>query len=80
MSADEHDLPADEHDLLMEISAAASAADMGPGTLRAYDREGLLKPIRTPSGTRLYTPEMVARARQIKAMRLRRFGAGRRRA
>lgn len=55
--------------LFMRIGRAARAAGMAPGTLRAYDREGLLVPLRDADGERLYTPEMVEAARRIKAQR-----------
>jgi DNA-binding transcriptional MerR regulator len=65
---------------LMRIGDAARAGDMAPGTLRTYDREGLVKPIRAADGERLYTRAMVDQAVQIKAQREARFGVGRRRA
>jgi DNA-binding transcriptional MerR regulator len=65
---------------LMRIGDAAAAGDMAPGTLRTYDREGLVKPIRTADGARLYTKAMVAQAMRIKAEREARFGVRRRRA
>ena len=33
--------------------------------LRVYERRGLLEPDRTPGGTRLYSPDDVARLRRI---------------
>jgi hypothetical protein len=61
------DLMSDE--VLMRISDAAKAGQMTTGTLRTYDREGLLKPIRDSAGERLYTPAMVEQAIRIKAER-----------
>jgi DNA-binding transcriptional MerR regulator len=55
--------------VLMPIGPAAKAGDMQPGTLRTYDRENLLKPLRDAAGNRLYTPAMVAKAIEIKAAR-----------
>lgn len=36
--------------------------------LRAYERAGLVMPSRTPGGTRLYSPEDVARLRRVQAL------------
>jgi MerR family transcriptional regulator/heat shock protein HspR len=36
--------------------------------LRAYERAGLVMPSRTPGGTRLYSPEDVARLRRIQVL------------
>ncbi len=37
------------------ISAVANKYQIHPQTLRAYEREGLLKPARTQGNTRIYT-------------------------
>jgi DNA-binding transcriptional MerR regulator len=79
-STNRADMVEQNGETLMLIGDAAKSGDMAPGTLRTYDREGLLTPIRAANGTRLYTPQMVARAREIKAEREARFGAGRRHA
>ena len=43
------------------ISAVAEMYDIHPQTLRLYEREGLLKPLRTEGNTRLYTDEDIER-------------------
>jgi len=43
------------------ISVAAELAGMHPQTLRAYETKGLVRPKRTPGGTRLYSEADVAR-------------------
>ena len=50
------------------ISVAAELADMHPQTLRMYEQRGLIKPKRSPKGTRLYSQEDVERLRRIQAM------------
>lgn len=43
------------------ISVAAEIAGMHPQTLRIYERRGLLRPFRTPGGTRRYSNEDLER-------------------
>ncbi|MEX1207186.1 MAG: helix-turn-helix transcriptional regulator [Acidimicrobiia bacterium] len=43
------------------ISVAAEIAGMHPQTLRIYERRGLLRPFRTPGGTRRYSDEDLER-------------------
>ena len=50
------------------ISVAAELAGMHPQTLRAYEAKGLVRPARTPGGTRLYSEEDVARLRLIQQL------------
>jgi MerR family transcriptional regulator/heat shock protein HspR len=50
------------------ISVAAELADMHPQTLRMYEQRGLIKPKRSPKGTRLYSQEDVELLRRIQAM------------
>lgn len=51
----------------MTIGRIARAAGAGVGTIRFYEREGLLeKPARTASGYRHYRPDVVARLRFIR--------------
>ena len=38
---------------------------MAPGTLRGLDRKGLLTPRRDWNGTRVYTPDDIARLRDL---------------
>lgn len=58
----DHDLPT------YVISVAAEMADLHPQTLRAYERDGLLQPYRTPGGTRRYSPRDVERLRLIRRL------------
>jgi MerR family transcriptional regulator/heat shock protein HspR len=58
----DHDLPT------YVISVAAEMADLHPQTLRAYERDGLLQPFRTPGGTRRYSPRDVERLRLIRRL------------
>ena len=50
------------------ISVAAQLADMHPQTLRMYEERGLIKPKRSPKGTRLYSQQDVERLRRIQEM------------
>ena len=50
------------------ISVAAELADMHPQTLRMYEQRGLIEPMRSPKGTRLYSQEDVERLRRIQEM------------
>jgi MerR family transcriptional regulator/heat shock protein HspR len=50
------------------ISVAASLAEMHPQTLRMYESRGLIKPKRSPKGTRLYSHADVERLRRIQEM------------
>ncbi|MEX0825508.1 MAG: helix-turn-helix transcriptional regulator [Acidimicrobiia bacterium] len=43
------------------ISVAAEIVGMHPQTLRIYERRGLLRPFRTPGGTRRYSDEDLER-------------------
>jgi MerR family transcriptional regulator/heat shock protein HspR len=47
------------------ISVAAELVGMHPQTLRLYEAKGLVRPARTPGGTRLYSDEDVERLRLI---------------
>jgi MerR family transcriptional regulator/heat shock protein HspR len=53
---------------LFSISVAAELSGLHPQTLRAYEREGLLEPTRTPGGTRRYSGAEVDRLREISAL------------
>lgn len=48
------------------ISIAAGLTGCHPRTLRIYEEEGLLEPVRTPSNIRLYSDEDVMRVRMIR--------------
>lgn len=50
------------------ISVAAELAELHPQTLRAYEREGLLRPARTEGGTRRYSERDVERLRFIRTL------------
>lgn len=50
------------------ISVAAELAGMHPQTLRAYEARGLVRPARTPGGTRLYSEDDVERLRLIQSL------------
>ena len=47
------------------IREAARRAGLAPGTLRGLDRKGLLTPRRDWNGTRVYTPDDIARLRDL---------------
>jgi len=48
------------------ISIAASIAGCHPRTLRIYEEEGLLEPVRTDTNIRLYSDEDLRRVRVIR--------------
>ncbi|SEQ28521.1 MerR family transcriptional regulator [Microlunatus flavus] len=50
------------------ISVASDLVGTGVQNLRAYERAGLLTPDRTSGGTRLYSPDDVARLRRIQRL------------
>jgi MerR family transcriptional regulator/heat shock protein HspR len=50
------------------ISVAAELAGMHPQTLRGYENKGLVRPKRTPGGTRLYSEADVERLRIIQRL------------
>ncbi|HEU0304757.1 MAG TPA: helix-turn-helix transcriptional regulator, partial [Gaiellaceae bacterium] len=50
------------------ISVAADLVGMHPQTLRIYEAKGLLRPGRTPGGTRLYSDEDVQRLQEIQRL------------
>jgi MerR family transcriptional regulator, heat shock protein HspR len=56
-----------QHGVFM-ISVAAELAEMHPQTLRMYEERGLIKPQRSPKGTRLYSQEDVERLRRIQEL------------
>lgn len=58
----------DSRDALFIISVAARLVEMHPSTLRKYERCGLLEPCRMSGRLRLYSPEDIARLRQIKSL------------
>jgi MerR family transcriptional regulator, heat shock protein HspR len=50
------------------ISVAAELVGMHPQTLRIYESKGLLRPGRTPGGTRLYSESDLERLRSIQRL------------
>ncbi|MEE8600178.1 heat shock protein transcriptional repressor HspR [Euzebya tangerina] len=50
------------------ISVAAELSGVHPQTLRTYERRGLLKPHRTPGGTRRYSARDVERVQLIQEL------------
>src|SRR5512132_460688 len=50
------------------ISVAAELAGLHPQTLRMYEARGLVRPARTPGGTRLYSEQDVDRLRLIQRL------------
>ena len=50
------------------ISIAAELAGLHPQTLRMYETRGLVRPARTPGGTRLYSEGDVERLRLIQRL------------
>ena len=50
------------------ISVAAELVGMHPQTLRMYETKGLVRPQRTPGGTRLYSDADLERLRAIQSL------------
>ena len=50
------------------ISVAADLVGMHPQTLRLYEKKGLVRPKRTPGGTRLYSENDIERLRMIQRL------------
>ena len=50
------------------ISVAAELVSMHPQTLRLYEARGLVRPARTPGGTRLYSEADLERLRLIQRL------------
>jgi MerR family transcriptional regulator/heat shock protein HspR len=53
---------------LFSISVAAELAGLHPQTLRIYEREGLLDPVRSAGGTRRYSRRDIDRLQEICAL------------
>jgi MerR family transcriptional regulator/heat shock protein HspR len=60
--------PVDPDAPVFVISVAAEMSELHPQTLRAYERDGLLRPFRTPGGTRRYSRRDVERLRLIRRL------------
>ena len=58
------------------IGRAASESKVSPGTLRIYEREGFLSPVRDSAGRRVYTAADVMAARRIAKERRAARGSG----
>jgi MerR family transcriptional regulator, heat shock protein HspR len=50
------------------ISVAAERVGMHPQTLRLYETKGLVRPARTPGGTRLYSDADIDRLRLVQRL------------
>ena len=50
------------------ISVAAELAGLHPQTLRMYENRGLLRPARTPGGTRLYSENDIERLKLVQRL------------
>ena len=50
------------------ISVAAELAGLHPQTLRMYETRGLIRPARTPGGTRLYSENDVERVKLVQRL------------
>jgi MerR family transcriptional regulator, heat shock protein HspR len=50
------------------ISVAAALVGMHPQTLRMYEAKGLIRPQRTPGGTRLYSEADIERLRIVQRL------------
>lgn len=50
------------------MSVAAELAGVHPQTLRTYERKGLIRPARTPGGTRRYSQREIERVRLIQQL------------
>ncbi len=50
------------------ITVASDLVGTGVQNLRAYERAGLVDPSRTAGGTRLYSPDDVARLRRVQSL------------
>ena len=50
------------------ISVAADLAGLHPQTLRMYEARGLVRPARTPGGTRLYSENDIERLRLVQRL------------
>jgi MerR family transcriptional regulator, heat shock protein HspR len=59
--------PMSDHPRYM-ISVAAELVGMHPQTLRIYENKGLVRPQRTPGGTRLYSEADVERLRIVQRL------------
>ncbi|MFC4624088.1 MerR family transcriptional regulator [Daeguia caeni] len=56
-------------DFHLKIAEAARALGVSPSTLRLWEQQGLIEPVRTPSGQRLYDAELLDRLKTIAWLR-----------
>ncbi len=61
-------MPKESSDAVYIISVAAELAGVHPQTLRIYERRGLIRPFRTPGGTRRYSEEDLERLGMIQEL------------
>jgi MerR family transcriptional regulator/heat shock protein HspR len=61
-------IPASSSTGVFAISVAAEMVSMEIQNLRVYERRGLLDPERTAGGTRLYSPDDIARLVRIREL------------
>ena len=54
---------------LKKIGEVAKQLGITTRTIRFYEEEGLIEPVKTPKGTRLYSEEHIRRLRVIKELR-----------
>jgi MerR family transcriptional regulator/heat shock protein HspR len=58
----------DRREAVFIISVAAELAGVHPQTLRIYERKGLIRPYRTPGGTRRYSQQDLERLALIQEL------------
>lgn len=56
------------HEAVYTISVAAEIVSAGVQTLRMYETRGLVRPARTPGGTRRYSSQDIERLQRIMAL------------
>lgn len=57
------------HDMLFKIAEAARMVGVSPSTLRLWETQALIEPVRTPSGQRLFDGERIERLKRIAWLR-----------
>ncbi len=62
--------------MYLTIRTAAQQAGLTPGTLREYERLGLIRPARDSAGRRVFTAVDVAQAKRVAAERAKHKGFG----
>jgi hypothetical protein len=69
-----NDGPAGTAAVYFQTTAAAARAGVSLATLRAYEVDGLIRPLRTATGVRLFTQTDIDSVRQIYQARQERHG------